>query len=375
MSSFIVDRQEFRAGVRKVMEGMKRHIIEGGVTIREALKALNALSGDSMTVFAVDSEGSLIGSVTDGDIRRALISGHTPDDSVADIAFRNFLALQSNATPTGKYDVVAKARERRIQLLPVVEDGKLVDIKDLREIHSAIPADAVLMAGGRGERLRPMTLTTPKPLLKVGGKEIIDYNVESLGRYGVDNIFVTVNYLKGQIIDHFGDPKWGGKVKCIEEPCRLGTIGSVALIDDFKNDHVIVMNSDLLTNIDFEKLYLHHKQTGATLTMATIPYTVSVPFAIIRTDGDCVTGLEEKPTYNHFANAGIYIMNRDALSGIKRGEYLDAPDFIEQLIADGHKVAHFPIEGTWIDIGSPDDFRYANEVAHSIEERGMGNPG
>lgn len=360
---------------KKMMEDKQKHVIDGMLTVREALKALNALSGDSMTVFAVDKDGRLIGSVTDGDIRRALIAGYTPDDSVAAIAFRNFTALPLNASPAEKYDIVATARERRIQLLPVVEDGKLVDIKDLRVMRAAIPADAVLMAGGRGERLRPMTITTPKPLLKVGGKEIIDYNVESLQRHGVDNLFITVNYLKEQIIGHFEDPKWGGNVKCIEEPCRLGTIGSVALIDDFKNDHVIVMNSDLLTNIDFEKLYLHHKQTGATLTMATIPYTVSVPFAIIRTDGDSVTGLEEKPTYNHFANAGVYIIKRDALFGIKRGEYLDAPDFIEQLIAEGHKVVHFPIEGTWIDIGSPDDFRYANEVALSLGERGKENPG
>ncbi|MDE7420013.1 MAG: nucleotidyltransferase family protein [Muribaculaceae bacterium] len=341
---------------------LSRHTVSGDATIRETLTALNELSGDSMTLFAIDSKGKLIGSVTDGDIRRALIAGHTTEDKASDIAFKKFISLTSEASPEERYKTVARARERLINLLPVTTDGILTDILDLRKMKSAIPADAVLMAGGRGERLRPLTLDTPKPLLKVGGKPIIDYNVESLRHYGVNDIYVTVNYLKDQIIDHFADPKWQGKVHCIEEPCRLGTMGSIALIDTLSQHYVIVMNSDLLTNIDFEKLWRHHVDSGAVLTMATIPYTVSVPFAIIKTEGDRVTGLEEKPTFNHFANAGVYIIDRNVLSDIKRGEYLDAPDFVESLIAKGLKVSHFVIEGTWIDIGSPDDFRYANEV-------------
>ena len=339
-----------------------RHIISGKATIRETLTALNELSGDSMTLFALDEDNRLIGSVTDGDIRRALIAGRTTEDKASEIAFRNFISLSTDASPEERYRTVAKARERRINLLPVLSDGILIDIIDVRRLKSAIPADAVLMAGGRGERLRPLTLDTPKPLLKVGGKPIIDYNIESLQHYGVKDIYVTVNYLKNQIIDHFSDPKWEGCVHCIEEPCRLGTMGSVALIDSLSQDYVIVMNSDLLTNIDFEKLWRHHVDSGAVLTMATIPYTVSVPFAIIKTEEDRVTGLEEKPTFNHFANAGVYIIDRNVLGDIKRGEYLDAPDFVESLIAKGLKVSHFVIEGTWIDIGSPDDFRYANEV-------------
>ncbi|MBO5444641.1 MAG: nucleotidyltransferase family protein [Muribaculaceae bacterium] len=342
---------------------LQRHVISADCSVREALVALNALSGDSMTLFATDSDGKIVGSLSDGDVRRALIAGHTPDDRTEDIVFRNFTSLDKSADPKERYNTVAKARKRRLELLPVTENGRIIGIVDLRKMKSAIPADAVLMAGGRGERLRPLTSKTPKPLLNVGGKPIIDYNVESLMKYGVENIFVTINYLKEQIIEHFSTPQYAGKVTAVEEPCRLGTIGSVALIDSFRHDHVIVMNSDLLTNIDFEALWMHHNESGAVLTVATVPYTVSVPFAILRTDGDMVTGLEEKPTYNHFANAGIYMIDRSALSGIKKGEYLDAPDFVESLIARGMKVSHYAIEGTWIDIGSPDDFRYANEVA------------
>ncbi|MDE6631981.1 MAG: NTP transferase domain-containing protein, partial [Muribaculaceae bacterium] len=252
-----------------------RHIISGKATIRETLTALNELSGDSMTLFAIDEGKKLIGSVTDGDIRRALISGRTTEDKAAEIAFRNFISLPADASPDERYRTVAKARQRRINLLPVLSDGILIDIIDVRRLKSAIPADAVLMAGGRGERLRPLTIDTPKPLLKVGGKPIIDYNIESLQHYGVKDIYVTVNYLKDQIINHFSSPEWEGCVHCIEEPCRLGTMGSIALIDTLSQDYVIVMNSDLLTNIDFEKLWRHHVDSGAVLTMATIPYTVS----------------------------------------------------------------------------------------------------
>lgn len=341
---------------------LERHLIPATASIRTTLKALNLLSGDSMTLFAVDPEGRLIGTVTDGDIRRALIAGHNLEETAGDIAFRRFAWLDAKAPSAERYSAVARARQRKLNLLPVLDEGKIVDIVDLRLMKAAVPVDAVLMAGGRGERLRPMTLTRPKPLLEVGGKPIIDYNVESLMRHGVSDIYVTVNYLKEQIEEHFADSRWQGRVHCIEEPRRLGTMGSLALIDSFSHDQVLMMNSDLLTNIDFDKLWQHHIGSGASLTMSTVPYSVAVPFAILRMEGERVVGLEEKPTFNHFANAGVYMMERTLIERIPKGEYLDAPDFIEQLIADGLKVGHYPIEGTWIDIGSPDDFRHADTL-------------
>lgn len=341
---------------------LERHLIPATASIRTTLKALNLLSGDSMTLFAVDPEGRLIGTVTDGDIRRALIAGHNLEETAGDIAFRRFAWLDAKAPSAERYSAVARARQRKLNLLPVLDEGKIVDIVDLRLMKAAVPVDAVLMAGGRGERLRPMTLTRPKPLLEVGGKPIIDYNVESLMRHGVSDIYVTVNYLKEQIEEHFADSRWQGRVHCIEEPRRLGTMGSLALIDSFSHDQVLMMNSDLLTNIDFDKLWQHHIGSGASLTMSTVPYSVAVPFAILRMEGERVVGLEEKPTFNHFANAGVYMIERTLIERIPKGEYLDAPDFIEQLIADGLKVGHYPIEGTWIDIGSPDDFRHADTL-------------
>lgn len=338
---------------------MRRHSISAGASVREALEALNSLSGESMTLFAVDAGGYMAGTVTDGDIRRALIGGAQLCDKVESVMHRDYLAAD---TGDNLCVAIAEGRRRRINILPVVEDGRAVGLIDLRKMKTKLPIDAVLMAGGKGERLRPMTENVPKPLLPVGGKPIIDYNVDELEACGVDRIFVTVNYLAGQIESHFAARTGNACVECVREPKRLGTIGSLAYVEGLTCDNVLVMNSDLLTTLDFEAMYLHHVRNGAGITMAAVPYNVSVPYALMRMENGRVTGLEEKPTYNYFANAGVYLIRRPLLSRIKKGEYLDAPDFISSVIADRGEVGCYPIEGTWIDIGSPDDYRYANEL-------------
>lgn len=335
---------------------MERHVISHTATVREALEAINQLSGDTMTLFAVDSTLNMLGTVTDGDIRRAMLNGATLASAVGEVMHREFMRVDERRP---RHEVMREARTKGIDLLPVLENGRLSDVLDLRRLRSSLPLDAVLMAGGKGERLRPLTLTTPKPLLEVGGKPIIDYNIEELRACGIDNIFVTVNYLKEQLIEHFSSDVC---VSCVEEPKRLGTMGSLTLVEGLRHDNLILMNSDLLTTLDFERLYMHHETSGAELTVAAIPYNVSVPFAIMQTEGDRVVGLTEKPTFNYFANAGVYILHRDLIAEMPRGEYLDAPDFMQSLINQGRKVSCFPIEGIWVDIGSPDDFRYANQL-------------
>jgi len=342
---------------------ISQHIIPAGATVREALGKLNTLSGGNMTLFAVDAEDKLVGSLTDSDIRRALTAGASLDAAVYEVCNRNSLRIVSAQT---RFATAAEAKRRGISLIPVVEDGCITDILDFRRLRHLLPIDAVLMAGGRGERLRPMTLTTPKPLLPIGGKPIIDYNVDALIECGVENVFVTVNYLREQLQEHFRLPRrFAGRevsVSCVEEPAPLGTMGSLALVDGLTHDTVLVMNSDLLTNIDFVKMYERHITTDALITVAAVPYTVNIPFAIMEHDGDRVLGLQEKPTYNYLANAGVYMMNRDVVARISKGERLDAPDLISQIIAEGGKVSYFTIDGIWMDIGSPSDFRTADEM-------------
>lgn len=337
-----------------------RHIISSEATVKEALAAINALSGESMTLFAVEPDGKLAGTVTDGDIRRAILKDTALTDPVKKAMFRKFLAIHP------KDDILHRmeeGRKRKLSLLPVIDGkGHITDIIDLKKIKTLLPIDAVLMAGGKGERLRPLTLKTPKPLLPVGGKPIIDYNIDELERCGVKRIFVTTNYLADKIEKYVAKRQGNAVVECVREPRRLGTMGSLALIEGLQSDNVLMMNSDLLTNIDFEAMYIHHIVNKSDLTMAGVPYTVSVPYALMRIKNGRVKELEEKPTYNYFANAGVYILKRRLIAKVTKGEFLDAPDFISSLIADGGKVGCYPIEGTWIDIGSPDDYRYANEL-------------
>lgn len=334
------------------------HLISCKALIIEALSAINRLPGDVMTLFVTDAAGRITGTLTDGDIRRALIAG-VPLDAAVELAAHT--AFRSLRPGSRAFDVVKDARAAGITLLPRIDaDGFPEGIVDLRVVRSMLPVDAVLMAGGRGERLRPLTLDCPKPLLKVGGKAIIDYNIDELKANGVERIFVTVNYLREQIEEHF-DSEEG--VDCVAEPMRLGTMGSLSLVaPELRSDNVIVMNSDLLTDLSFEDMYAHHEASGAALTVAAVQYPVSVPFAIMQTEADRVVGLSEKPTYNYYANAGVYILRRELVGRIPASTYVDAPDFIGQLIEEGAKVSYFPIQGTWIDIGSPDDFRYACEL-------------
>ena len=257
-------------------------------------------------------------------------------------------------------------RQNRITLVPVIgKSGEIKAVYNFEECHSILPLDAVMMAGGKGERLRPLTLDTPKPLLKVGDKCIIDYNVEELARNGIDNIAVTVNYLAEQIEQHFEKPVGGVKVRCVREPKKLGTIGSAKLVEGLENDNVLVMNSDLLTTINYEDLFLFHAEQNADMTIAAVPYMVSVPFAILHSENCRVTGLEEKPTYNYYANAGIYIIRRRLIDRIPDDCVFDATDLIELIIKEGGKVVYHPIDGIWLDIGSPDDFRHAQEIVRN----------
>lgn len=345
---------------------IEKYIIGAGATIIDALNKLNALSGKhSMTLFVTDDCGKVLGTLTDGDIRRSLIGGAGLDTPLAEVMHRDFVALRGD-----KVDVqeIRRLRAGKVTLVPrLAQDGTIARLYDFSVHSSLLPVDAVLMAGGKGERLRPLTNDTPKPLLKLGGKSIIDYNIEALARNGISRINVTVNYLAEQIEEHFSRPVAGVQVKCVKEPCRLGTIGSLTLVDDIENDTVLLMNSDLFTNINYEDMYLAHMESGADVTVAVNPYTVSVPYGIFVTDDNGnVQSLEEKPTYSYYANAGIYMIKREMLAVIPQGEYYDATDFLESIIEKGGCVRQFPINGIWIDIGSPADFRHAEDLMQLV---------
>ena len=256
----------------------------------------------------------------------------------------------------------------KMRLVPVLDAEKhIVEIINLEKYNSRLPFDAVLMAGGKGERLRPLTLETPKPLLKVGDKCIIDHNIDRLISYGVKHISVTVNYLKEQIEEHFSVPRSEVKVQTVREPKFLGTIGSIKFVENFYNDTVLVMNSDLFTNINYEDFFLHFKEHDADMSVAAVPYSVQVPYGIFKIeDRRNITSLVEKPTYDYYANAGIYLIKKSALELIPEDTFFNATDLIEALIATGRKVIRFPLNGTWIDIGNPQEYKRANELVSHL---------
>lgn len=339
---------------------MDRHIISTDASILEALHRLNDLSGGVMTLFVIEPSGRLVGSLTDGDIRRGLMNGHLPSDPVHTVMHRDFKALRPESP---EVEEIRKFRTAGVKLIPRIDaDGRLTEIIDTTITHTHLPLSAIMMAGGKGERLRPLTLTTPKPLLKVGPKAIIDYNVTALARCGITDISVTVNYLADQLEQHFAKPIDGVHVKCVREDRFLGTIGAAALVPLPETGSTIVMNSDLLTNVSFEEMFLMHTAEQADITIGAIPYKISVPYAILQTDGTEVRALEEKPSYSWYANAGVYIINNSLLRNLPRDTRTDATDLIESAIAENRKVVYFPITGMWIDIGSPADFRRANEL-------------
>ncbi|WP_299231503.1 nucleotidyltransferase family protein [uncultured Bacteroides sp.] len=341
------------------------HILSSNSRIIDALVKINSFVSDPLVLFVTDEENRMIGTLTDGDIRRALIRGIKVEDSITKAINRNFNFLRKD-----KNDDVAnihRQREMKMRLIPTLDDeNHIVEIINLEKYKTKLPIDAVLMAGGKGERLRPLTEKTPKPLIKIGEKCIIDYNIDNLISFGIKNISVTVNYLGEQLEEHFAEPRDGIKINTVREPKFLGTIGSIKFVDVFHNDTILVMNSDLFTNIDYEDFYLHFKEHNADMSVAAVPYVVKVPYGVFNLEGRNIKGVTEKPTISYYANAGIYLIKKNLLQLIPKNKFYNATDFMDSLIQGGYNVIRYPISGYWIDIGQHDELERAKEIVKHI---------
>lgn len=342
------------------------HIISQDITLLEALARINMFKvPEPLVLFVVDDQQRMVGTLTDGDSRRALIAGASVTDKAEKVMHRQFLYMRQE--DISNVEEIRHQKQMKMQLVPILdEEHHIVDIINLEKYRTRLPVDAVIMAGGKGERLRPLTEKTPKPLLPVGDKAIIDHNVDRLISYGIKHISVTVNYLAEQLEAHFAQPHCGVQVNCVREPQFLGTIGSVQYVKKFYNDTVLVMNSDLFTNIDYEDFYLHFHQHDAEMSVAAIPYNVAIPYGIFQLEGRNIKGLLEKPKYNYYANAGIYLIKRRALDEIPANTMFHATDLIEKLIAEGKRVIRYPLNGTWIDIGNPQEYQKANDFVKHL---------
>jgi dTDP-glucose pyrophosphorylase len=344
---------------------MKNHLINQSKSLLEALSSICNLAPEPLVLFVVNDENQMVGTLTDGDSRRALIAGASVNDKVERIMHCNFNFMKIEEIDNVKE--IKRYRDLQMRLIPVLDkENHIVGILNLEEHKTRLPIDAVLMAGGKGERLRPLTEKIPKPLLKVGDKAIIDHNIDRLILYGIQHINVTVNYLKEQIEEHYQEPRNGIKVQTVREPKFLGTIGSVRFVPSFYNDTILIMNSDLFTNIDYENFFLHFQQHEAEMSVAAVPYNISIPYGILELEGRNIKGLLEKPNYNYYANAGIYLIKRSVLEEIPSDEFFNATDLVEKLIVEGKKVIRYPLNGTWIDIGNLQEYQKAQDLVKHL---------
>jgi dTDP-glucose pyrophosphorylase len=347
------------------MISFRNHIIPTNSQIKDALAQLNKLAADAI-LFVVDENERLIGSLTDGDVRRGFLNGLTLEDIVDKFSQPNPKFLQKGACTV---EDVIYYRENNFKVIPVLcREGKIINIINFRFHKSYLPVDAVLMAGGRGQRLRPLTDVVPKPLLKVGAKPIAEHNLDRLVAYGIDDFWISVKYLGEQIEEFFGDGSHKNiKIQYIWEDEPLGTIGAVSKISNFEHDYVLITNSDLLTNLDYENFFIHFTEQKADLAVVTIPYQVNVPYAVLETlEGD-IKSFKEKPTYTYYSNGGIYLIKKALLEHLPKNAFYNATDLMEKLISAGKKVVSYPLAGYWLDIGKPEDFERAQKDINQIK--------
>ena len=337
-----------------------KHIIQQNEQVRAALMKLDLLASDAI-LFIVDQNNKLIGSLTDGDLRRGFIKGLGFEDSILDFIQPNPSFIHEHENAVNKLEEYNK---RNFKIVPVLNnDNQIVDIVNFRTRTTIIPADALLMAGGEGKRLRPLTEHTPKPLLKVGDKPIIEYNIDRLAQVGIKNIHLSINYLGEQLENYFGDGSTKNlNIKYIKETKPMGTVGSVLLAEKLEHEDVLIMNSDLLTNIDFVDFYKTFKASNADMAVAATSYNVDIPYAIFETDdAQRVRSLKEKPRYTYFSNAGIYLLKKSMLDFIPKDSFFDITDLMDKILAMDRKLITFPINGYWLDIGKHEDYKKAQE--------------
>lgn len=341
------------------MRSYKEHLISEKSSVKDALIKLDKLASDAI-LFVVNKDEQLIGSLTDGDIRRGLIKNLSTSDNV-----KAFIQENPKFIRKGQYtiDQIIQFRNNHYKIIPVVDQkSKIINIINFRIQKSYLPLDAVIMAGGIGSRLLPLTKNTPKPLLKVGEKTIIDHNIDRLRKFGIDDYWLSVRYLGEQIEKHIGDGKDRNvHFRYIWEEEPLGTIGAVSKISEFQHDYVLITNSDILTNINYEDFFLDFLNKNADMSVVTIPYSVNIPYAVMETSNDHVISFKEKPTYTYYSNGGIYLVKRSVLERIPKNQFYNSTDLMQSLIEDGGKLISYPLRQYWLDIGKHEDYKKAQE--------------
>lgn len=331
------------------------------------IETLRRIDQGNLQLAIVERDGKIVGTVTDGDVRRALLSGIALDASVHLVMNRTPIVA-----PAGISNPAALSLMRRhsIHQLPIVDvEGRVTEVKLIDELALAPQSDhwVILMAGGLGSRLKPITDDIPKPLIRVGDKPILETVLGGFVKAGFGRFFISVNYKAEMIREYFGDGSaWGVEIRYLEENERLGTAGALSLLPDRPTQPFFVMNGDLLTTVNFEQMLKYHREHQAFSTVCVREHSVTVPFGVVDFDDHRLLGIREKPTQKFFVNAGVYLLDPEVLDLITANEVVDMPTLIERSIVDGKQSVVFPLREYWIDIGRLDDLQRASDEFQRI---------
>lgn len=333
---------------------LEDHLIDVGATIRDVAERLEYTK---RSILLVVRNGTLVGTITEGDLRRAYLTDCRPESPATEIMASKPIVVTVDTPLEERQELL---RRHRIQDLPVVDErGQPVDIFSLRPAASRAPRcflTAVVMAGGEGRRLRPLTDDRPKPLVEVHGKPILEHIVERLASSGIAQIYLAINYRGNMIQDHFGDgSRWGVSISYLRESRKLGTAGALSLLPRVPAEPLLVMNGDLLTSVDFGALWAFHVKHRAVMTVGSVEYIAAIPYGRLQLASHFVVGVEEKPEVRFRCAAGIYVLEPEVIDFINADVDVDMPVLIREVIRAGLPVSAFPIRESWVDVGTPGD--------------------
>lgn len=326
--------------------------------VLEAMRIID--QGAAQIALVVDEQLRLVGTLTDGDIRRGLLFGETLEAPIERLMNRKFRAAKSSDDQGVVLEMMRKKVLRQIPVLD--EQGRVVQLLLLQELLNPqnLSNPVVIMAGGKGTRLRPYTQHCPKPMLPVGDKPMLEILLEQCVASGFDTFYFSVNYLKEQIVDYFGNGAgWGVSINYLVENEPLGTAGSLQLLPDSVKEPFLVLNGDVLTRLDTRQLLHFHAEHKAQATLCVREHELTVPFGVVQTKGVELAGFEEKPTYRNQVNAGIYVIDPQLLPLLPPHQFTDMPSLLLAAQEVGHRVAVCPIHEYWLDVGRPETLKQA----------------
>lgn len=341
------------------MNDFRQILVEPDISIRDTIELIDASAMQIALVMAQD--GKLLGTVTDGDIRRGILGGVALEDMVTAVMNRQPSVCHQEEE---REVILSRMRAKRLHHMPVVDDaGCLVGLETLDELLAPKERDnlVVLMAGGLGTRLRPLTEDCPKPMLKIGGRPILETILLNFIEYGYRRFYISVNYKSEAITDYFGDgSRWGASIQYLHESNKLGTAGALSLLPELPDRPILVMNGDLLTKVNFAQLLNFHVSHQAKATMCVREYDFQVPYGVVSLDRHRIMAIEEKPIQRFFVNAGIYILEPEVLRFIPPQSYFDMPALFDEIRKHELAAAAFPLREYWLDIGQMADFEKAS---------------